>query len=175
MIKRTVALVLIFAFLIAVSGCARVVTKPASEVRLLSARKQSAYKIRELILTDGTSIAFGAYNSARIKEGRIEGHVPVKDIPIPKEKVETIRRNRRGHPTEISTSEGLIYRISRAAEEPDRLIIRTGYRERVFGWNEVSFLQMVKQNAGATFAVAVVGSIATFILLVLKGAGGIGP
>lgn len=170
--KKTIAKALIPALMMAASGCARFTTMTASEAQLLSKRQQSAYGIRELTLKDGSPIVFNAYDPAHVEGGRIESHIPVKDVEITKDKVEAIRRDRWGHPTEISGSDGLMYGISRFAEEPDRIFIRTGYLRRIFEWTEVSSLQMVKRNAGGTFALAGVGVTAALVLFLLRMAQG---
>jgi hypothetical protein len=101
MIQRTLAMILIPVFLISASGCTKYVMKPASEMRLLSARQQSSYEIRQLTLKDDSLVTFDKYIPARLSNGRIEAKVPVAGLDIPKEGVDSIKRNRWGAVTDF--------------------------------------------------------------------------
>ncbi len=62
--RELIARILIPAFLVSASGCARIVTEPAFEARLT--------------LTDESPIVFGASDPSPVKGGRIERLVPIK-------------------------------------------------------------------------------------------------
>jgi multisubunit Na+/H+ antiporter MnhF subunit len=76
--RELIARILIPLFLVFASGCARIVTKPASEVRLISADQLSACNLRGLTLTDKSPIVFGTSDPSPVMGGRIDRQVPIK-------------------------------------------------------------------------------------------------